>query len=178
MASCTKNFVKGLLFLVPVVISACRTTAETTRTDVVKETRLETINQSGQRFDESFDPAILNDQDWVIKKKTYRGVQTIHAEVDSGRTGLRKNNENEHVAFGFRVQLYSTTDYFIAMAVRDEAGSKLNEDIYVDYEPPYYKVRAGNYTVREQAEETRNLAKSLGYQDAWIIRTNVLIKNK
>ena len=160
------------------VFISCTTAKETSKTEKNRTVHTDTIKQSDNRFDESFDPLTLNDEPWVIKKKFRRATQNSNVVPDSTGINLENDKTKELLVFGFRVQLYSTTDYFIAMALRDEAGGKLNENIYVDYEPPYYKVRAGNFTEQEKAEDLKNLAKSLGYSEAWIIRTNVLIKEK
>lgn len=132
-----------------------------------------------QRFNESFDPLSVNDDDWVITKKPSYRKDPLSLFADSLASGdASKKETKEQIVFGFRVQLYSTPDYYAALSVRDEAGVKLSEDIYVDYEQPYYKIRAGNFTNREKAEEIKNLAKSIGYADAWVIQTKVLLKEK
>lgn len=163
-----------LLFL----ISSCTVAQKSVTPDQETQNPAKPAQQKS-RFDESFDPLSLDDDDWVIQKKQHSGairIEEVSDSLDHGH-GNRKINK-EQVIFGFRVQLYSTSDYYEAMAVRDEAGTKLGDDIYVDYEQPYYKVRAGNFTDRQKAEEARSLAKSFGYTDAWIIQTNVLLKEK
>jgi hypothetical protein len=168
------------LFLVFLFLTlSCTGVEKAVPPDQETQDTVKSVQQQKSRFDESFDPLSLDDDDWVIQKKQHSGAIRIEEVSDSLEhgNGNRKYNK-EQVAFGFRVQLYSTTDYYEAMAVRDEAGTKLGDDIYVDYEQPYYKVRAGNFTDRQKAEEARGLAKSFGYADAWIIQTNVLLKEK
>lgn len=166
-------------FLIFIFLSfSCTVAQKTVPLDQEKQNPVKPAQQKS-RFDESFDPLSLDDDDWVIHKKQLSGVIRITELSDSlDRSNGNQKNHKEPVVFGFRVQLYSTTDYYEAVAVRDEAGTKLGDDIYVDYEQPYYKVRAGNFTDREKAEEARGIAKSLGYIDAWIIQTNVLLKEK
>lgn len=157
---------------------SCTGTEKTVMTNQEKQNTAKSAEQQKSRFDESFDPLSLDDDDWVIHKKQPGSAGRITEVTDSIYHTSDYRENKEQIAFGFRVQLYSTTDYYEAMAVRDEAGTKLGADIYVDYEQPYYKVRAGNFTDREKAEEARRTAKSLGYADAWIIQTNVLLKEK
>lgn len=167
----------GLILLVS--LYACAGTKEAKQTSHQSLEKMELKKQEKSTFDESFDPLILNDDDWVVQKK-YRGIkEQIEASVEKNtvRTDPEKNLK-EQIVFGFRVQLYSTTDYYMALTVRDEAGSKIGDDIYVDYEQPYYKIRAGNFTERDKAEAAKNLAKSLGYADAWVVQTNVLLKEQ
>ena len=170
-----RSFFLTFLFL----IFSCTAVKKAVPPDKETHDTAKPVQQQKPQFDESFDPLSLNDDDWVIRKKQHHSAVRYAEARDSlySVDGSRKNSK-EQIAFGFRVQLYSTTDYYEAMAVRDEAGTKLGDDIYVDYEQPYYKVRAGNFTDREKAEETRRIAKSTGYADAWIIQTNVLLKEK
>ncbi|MBL7995075.1 SPOR domain-containing protein [bacterium] len=161
---------------------SCVAPEKTVETSKQSEKSREQEKPEKIRFDESFDPLTLNDDTWVVEKKSHLHKNQILTSVETnGRYAAQKKElkeQKEQMVFGFRVQLYSTTDYYKALGVRDEAGAKLLDDIYVDYEQPYYKVRAGNFTMRENAEEIKNIAKSLGYADAWVIQTNVLLREK
>ncbi|MBL7960647.1 SPOR domain-containing protein [bacterium] len=160
-----------------ILLISCTGVKETVAPRIESEGSNDPEKQEKVRFDESFDPLTLNDDTWVIEKKSHLHKNQMVTSVETDERDAADEKEmKEQIVFGFRVQLYSTTDYYMALGVRDEAGSKLQDDIYVDYEQPYYKVRAGNFTMRENAEEIKNIAKSLGYTDAWVIQTNVLLK--
>jgi len=47
-----------------------------------------------------------------------------------------------------------------------------------EFNSPYYKIRVGNCTTREAAEELLKRAANLNYRDAWIIRTPVKTEEK
>lgn len=168
---------KPYSLIIYILLISCTGVKETVAPRMESEESSDTEKQEKVRFDESFDPLTLNDDTWVIEKKSHlhKNQMVTSGETDEREAGHKKEMK-EQIVFGFRVQLYSTTDYYMALGVRDEAGAKLLDDIYVDYEQPYYKVRAGNFTMRENAEEIKNIAKSLGYTDAWVIQTNVLLK--
>jgi hypothetical protein len=170
---------KSVFIFLLFFISSCSAAKVTVQPDHNTQTDQTSAKKEEPRFDESFDPLSLNDDPWVIRKKKHRREEQLDTFVGSThKDSINKKEMKEQIVFGFRIQLYSTTDYYQAIGVRDEASAKLSADIYVDYEQPYYKVRAGNFTNREMAEEERNLAKALGYPDAWVIQTNVLLKEK
>ncbi len=77
---------------------------------------------------------------------------------------------------GYRVQLGSTVNYYEALAIRDSAGTKFKEEIYLDYEQPNYKIRLGNFSDAESANASRHLARQSGFSDAWVIRTKIVVK--
>lgn len=74
---------------------------------------------------------------------------------------------------GYRVQIFASSTQEGADKVASEARFKFTEQVYVEYEPPYYKVRLGDYKNRSDAEILREKAKNLGYLDAWIVQTEV-----
>ncbi len=76
-------------------------------------------------------------------------------------------------SLGFRVQLYSTRDYYEAINRREEALQRFQDSIHLDFDAPYYKIRLGDYADRDAAETARLLARTLGYADAWIVRTPI-----
>jgi hypothetical protein len=49
----------------------------------------------------------------------------------------------------------------------------LDDSTYVIYETPNYKVRTGDYVVREDADKMRQKLKNMGYRSAWVIRTRI-----
>ncbi len=75
---------------------------------------------------------------------------------------------------GFRVQLMATTSIDEANAKKTEAeGLFPGEWIYIEYDPPSYKVRAGNFQSRVEADRFAKLASSHGFQDAWPVPERV-----
>ena len=75
--------------------------------------------------------------------------------------------------YGFRVQIFASSTEKNALRVADDARSVFTENIYVDYVPPYYKVRVGNCLIREDGVTLKNKALSLGYYGAFIIETMI-----
>lgn len=69
----------------------------------------------------------------------------------------------------YKVQIFATYDEAKAYKVRDEAKIKFAEDVYVEYIPPYYKVRIGHFKSKEDADRFRDIVKDKGYSDAFTV---------
>ncbi len=74
---------------------------------------------------------------------------------------------------GFRVQLAASTDHAEARRLAREAGQRLGTEVYVEFEAPYYKVRAGDFAGRGPALQLRDRAKGYGYAEAWVVATTI-----
>ncbi len=144
-----------------------------TNQDSVKHVR----EKADVELDESFDPHSLGEDAWVIRSRT-------NASNQKSFTGYAFDNERnkligeakEYSVMGYRIQLFVSTDYYEALTARDSAAARFPEEIYFDYEQPYYKIRAGNFTERQKADDARSRARILGYSDAWVVQTKVIIK--
>ncbi len=87
--------------------------------------------------------------------------------------GVTPSQPAELVA-GFRVQLFSSTDIDEAQAKKAEAEALFPNDwIYLVYDPPTYKIRAGNFLARFEADRFLKQATEKGYQDAWVVPAKV-----
>ena len=78
-------------------------------------------------------------------------------------------NNNE----GFRVQLLATKEASKAEQLQKKLLNNLNQNIYIVYEAPNYKVRIGDFIDRRKAENLRKEMIKEGYTSAWIIRTRI-----
>ena len=45
------------------------------------------------------------------------------------------------------------------------------DDVFIDYEPPYFKVRVGNFQTRNNAEKLLEEVTKKGYETAFIVQT-------
>jgi hypothetical protein len=75
--------------------------------------------------------------------------------------------------FGFRIQIFASSTENNASRVADDAKTSFPEYVYVEYVPPYYKVRIGDCLTREDAEILKNKALRLGYRGAFVIETMI-----
>ena len=75
---------------------------------------------------------------------------------------------------GFRVQLFSTTSIDEGKAKKAEVEAAFpGEWFYLEYDPPAYKVRAGNFLTRYEAEGFVKLLGENGYNNAWTVPARV-----
>ncbi|MCG8608523.1 hypothetical protein MJD09_26480, partial [bacterium] len=56
-----------------------------------------------------------------------------------------------------------------ARSIRRRASRRFDEKVYIVFEPPYYKVRVGNFDNWGEAGKTQKIAKENGFTDAWIV---------
>jgi len=78
-------------------------------------------------------------------------------------------------AQGYRVQVFSVTDRGEAQRFYEEARRRLNrEDIYLQFEPPFFRVRVGNCRTRDAAEDLVRELEQAGYEAPFPVRTQIL----
>jgi hypothetical protein len=82
----------------------------------------------------------------------------------------------ETIPNGFRVQCFASSSIETARAERQVIESRLDLPAYIVFANPYYKIQVGDFASREQAEAAVGKVKSVGYPDAWIVRSKVLVK--
>jgi cell division septation protein DedD len=75
--------------------------------------------------------------------------------------------------YGFRVQVLASTSEKNAEGFAGEIRSKVDDPVYVEYIPPYHKVRVGDFTARADAEACRDRLRRTGYSDAFVVEALV-----
>jgi hypothetical protein len=75
---------------------------------------------------------------------------------------------------GFRVQVSATTDIDSVNARKAQAEVLFpGELFYVDFDPPAYKLRAGNFLTRFEADRFARTMAARGFPDAWAVPARV-----
>lgn len=80
------------------------------------------------------------------------------------------DGEYEAESVIYRVQLATTKDLSAAQSARAKAVTEFKQDVQIDYETPYYKIRVGSFVSPQAAESLLQQARKLGYQGAWAVR--------
>ena len=83
------------------------------------------------------------------------------------------NDTSVVIVEGYRVQIFVTRYTQSADSIQALLAENIEEDIYITFEVPYYKIRVGNCIDRKQAEKLQTKLKSHGYPSAWIVRTRI-----
>lgn len=78
----------------------------------------------------------------------------------------------EKFAKGYRVQVFASSDLEKAREFKKIFMAGTGLAVYIDYEGGLYKVRAGDYSGREEASEAR-LRLAEQYPDCWIVKTTI-----
>ncbi|MBX7151599.1 SPOR domain-containing protein [bacterium] len=173
-----KYFNMTLVCVVSILVLSCSGSSKIQQKQVVPVKNDQIVKdkqESGEKKqDESFNPYSLDDR-WRIKPKQKDLSIQPYSEMSQPNFG---NDHKESSAMGYRIQIFTTKDYYEAIAQRDEAIKKFTEEVYLDFEQPYYKVRIGNFTDKTAADEIKEFAKSVGYLDAWVIQTRVIISGQ
>jgi hypothetical protein len=123
---------------------------------------------------EDFDPLLLKAPEFRIARK-----QTGLKKVDTLKIAASfpaKIDTSWQTVPGYQVQLLQTEDAKLARATVKEAILALNADVETLYEAPYYKLRAGRFVNRYDAEQLQNLATEKGYVNCWVVRTQIKVR--
>ena len=151
------------LFLVPAAfLSACAPGREATR-----DSPSSPAQDAMGRYEADFRPS---DHDTLPTSPSQTGTPLLRQLDNPGNAAAP---EGELVQ-GFRVQIYSTTDIDAAKAKKLEAESYFpSEWFYLQYDPPTYKIRGGNFLQRYEAERFVKLAVERGFGDSWAVPEKV-----
>ncbi len=75
---------------------------------------------------------------------------------------------------GYRVQVLSTDDIDEANRIRAEVYEKTTrKEVYVIFEPPFYKVKVGDFTSKSEADDLRFKLNQLGYTESKVVQEMV-----
>jgi hypothetical protein len=143
------------LLLVFLVASGCGSSEEVTKQT---DTTWDFIQKYEKTFNPSdYDPALPTD------------VEEEKKQADEVSIPQPPPPEFETVP-GFRVQVTFTDNMEQANTIRHNlTGVFADQQIYVVFEAPYYKVRVGDFTSRPDANVTLRVLFENGYKDSWIV---------
>jgi len=119
---------------------------------------------------EDLDP--LSMDDYGIDFEESAEAQTDNWDV----FGKTAQASRDTVGNGYRIQLIQTTEPEEAKDVQRDAILRFDEEVYMVFDPPYYKVRIGDFINWNDAETLQELAIRRGFRQAWIVRSQVNLK--
>lgn len=77
---------------------------------------------------------------------------------------------------GFRVLVINTDNLEEANQIKSEVYSKTDQnEVYIDFEPPFYKVKIGDFKDQKSADNFRFKLNQLGYKEAKVIKESINI---
>ena len=111
------------------------------------------------------------------EKKIYSGKDDYNIWFDYGSVEI--NTETKSLvgtAEGYRVLILTTDNPEEANQVKaDIYFSKNANEVYVDFEPPFYKVKVGDFDSQKTADDFRFKLNQLGYKEAKVIKEKINI---
>jgi len=141
------------------------------------KTNEQTSRAKATKYDERFDPLSLNDDDIVIAAQPKKN-DAQNKKVKANKTGQNTDLSVSEEKDGFRVQIFASRNVEGATIAQQKAKERFNplkQKVYWIFEAPFYKIRIGDALDRDQADKILELAKSLGYDQAFIVRSKVTI---
>jgi hypothetical protein len=122
---------------------------------VVAETYLDTLNRGREQ---------------VIADKNFSGVIAETTAAASNQPGAAAPAEMPN---GFRVQVIASSQIEKVRSEQKSLESRVSYPLYIIVTPPYYKLVAGDFVKRSEADAAVVKLKELGYPDAWVVRSKV-----
>lgn len=119
---------------------------------------------------EDFNPVDLNDDDIEIPDAEV-GAASLDDLLNASSAVSR-----DTIGTGYRIQIIQTTDPEEARNVERDAILRFDEEVYRVFDPPFYKVRVGDFVNWNDAEKVQKVAIRRGFRDAWVIRTKINLK--
>ena len=119
---------------------------------------------------EDFDPAALDDYDIEVEES-----QVGYSGMDDPTLNMVEMLKDS-IGTGYRVQLIQTTEPEEAKNTERDAILRFDEGVYRVFDPPFYKVRVGDFADWYDAEKIQKLAIQKGFREAWVVRTKVNLK--
>ncbi len=126
---------------------------------------------------EVYGEIIPADEDIAIEIDEFAGnggefSTEVSGVIDTGDGG--ESYTYGALADGFRIQVLAVSYRDNADRVADEVRDRLaGYSVYVEYISDLYKVRVGDCIDRSEAETLRSKLVNLGYDGAWIVKSEV-----
>lgn len=112
----------------------------------------------------------ISNADYVPQTTTAANPTTVPVDTVTTTTKPAAKTEAGVVASRFRIQVLASTQQEQVKRERAALASKIDIPVSLTFETPYYKLFAGEFTQRSEAENYLAQVKKLGYNDAWISR--------
>lgn len=109
-----------------------------------------------------------------VKAAGFLEAYVVHARIEPT---LEKHSKPVQKSSkpGFRIQIFSSSNQNTANQIQTKARFVLErKDIYVEYEPPFFKVRVGNFKHQTEAIKTLEAIKKGGYQTSFLVQTQIM----
>ena len=102
------------------------------------------------------------------------GVTEAWYEYDTENENQNSKKRIVGTADGFRVLVITTDNINEANSVREEIKSKVpGKETYISFEPPFYKVKIGDFTDITESNNLKFKLNQLGFTEARVVKETV-----
>ena len=124
------------------------------------------------RYEKTFNPSAFDDEIVEIRKQHVR-VQEKSAAAQTPDSLVVESEFSQ----GYRIQIFATGSIDEANAMRQTAAQHILDDsLYVVFDPPVYKVRAGDFRTRAAANMHLSTIVKEGFTDAWVVSDRIILR--
>lgn len=124
------------------------------------------------RGEEGIDP-LGYPQDQIIVTQEEPGQKPAKTGESFGERGYRleptPGPDSLPAQKMYRIQFFATKYPDEASQVAEMVSGMVSEKTYIEYKTPYYWVRAGDCSTREEADLLLRKIKRLGYTESWVV---------
>ena len=108
----------------------------------------------------------------TVKAQGFPEAYVVRTQIQV--TDVQPQIKRPTTTLGYRVQIFSSSTRHAAEEAQNKARAHLaRDDVFIDFEPPYFKVRIGNYPARKNAEKFLDEAKKKGYETPFIVQAQI-----
>jgi len=171
-----------VVFISLLVISAC---SASTGSRYEKEEKVKSKNTSEGKNEniktstlkEDFDITPYKTKIIVPEKKLNSVSENQNVWFDYGSPEVEtKSKTLVGTGDGYRVLVLTTDNIEEANQIKaDVYFSQNSNEVYIDFEPPFYKVKAGDYDNQKTADDMRFKLNQLGYKEAKVVKDKINI---
>lgn len=145
-----------------------------TRYETKEETKTESKVEETKEITEDFDITPYRTE--IDIEAPPIGTDKLPPDVWYGYNNDSTNIDKKIIGTtdGYRVQVLSTDNIDQANGVRAEIYEKTTrKEVYVIFDPPFYKVKVGDFTSKSEAENLRFKLTQLGYTESKVVQETV-----
>jgi len=111
----------------------------------------------------------LTSADFPPPQAALPAAQAPAVQTDTLTTGPKR--EAGVVPSRFKIQILAGTQEQQVKKEKNTLAMKTDLPLSISFEAPYYKLFAGDFAQRSEAETWCAQLRNMGYNDAWIVRT-------
>ncbi|MDT3697026.1 MAG: hypothetical protein ROY99_11625 [Ignavibacterium sp.] len=168
------SFVLVLYFVLVSCSASTGSRYENENNRVNNDKHKSTTQKDEEKLNEDFDITPYKTKITIAEKKTTESVSDEIWFTYKSNSNEAKKKTIVGSADGFRVLILITDDIDEANQVRSEIYfSNKSEEVYIDFEPPFYKVKMGDFDSERNANELRFKLNQQGYLEAKVIKDKI-----